>query len=237
MQHGDARTRGGVCAALGGADAKIAWTWIGRGLRDADASVRVACVDAAAARAGGRGAATIVPRLRELVHDRDRTVRAHALTAIAALDPVRVGNASDDPAEEVRVAFATALATALPGEAEGQLRQLIDDRDADVRAAAWASLVALPKVPADRAALAAHAVRDAAPQVRRAALPALDDDAALARIATTDDSPEVRTTATVLLAGRRGRAASEADLLERLAAAPPGSPERVRTALAWLLAR
>jgi hypothetical protein len=92
-------------------------------------------------------------------------------------------------------------------------------------------------VPADRAALAARAVRDAAPQVRRAALPALDDEQALARIAAADASPEVRSAATVALAGRRGRAASEADLLDRLAGAPAGSPDRICTALAWLLAR
>ena len=79
--------------------------------------------------------------------------------------------------------------------------------------------------------------RDAAPQVRLAALGALDNDDALARLATTDDSPDVRTAATVQLAGRRGRAASEQRLLQRLAAAPPASAERVRVALAWLLAR
>jgi TonB family protein len=237
MEHGDARTRDGVCAALAGVDGKLAWTWIARGLRDADASVRVACADAAAARGGGRGGTTVVPRLRVLVHDRDRTVRAHALAALVALDPAHVVSAADDPAAEVRLAFAAALATALPSDAEADLRQLIDDRDADVRAAAWTSLLALPKPPADRAALAARAVRDAAPQVRRAALGALEDDQALARIATSDDSIDVRTAATIVLAGRRGRAASEADLLDQLATAPAGSPDRVRTALAWLLAR
>ncbi len=237
MEHGDARTRDGVCAALAGVDGKLAWTWIARGLRDAAASVRVACADAAAARGGGRGGSSVVPRLRVLVHDRDRTVRAHALAALVALDPTHVVSAADDPAAEVRLAFATALATALPSEAEADLRELIDDRDADVRAAAWTSLLALPKPPADRAALAARAVRDAAPQVRRAALAALEDDHALARIATSDDSIDVRTAATIVLAGRRGRAASEADLLDQLATAPAGSPDRVRTALAWLLAR
>jgi TonB family protein len=237
MQHGDARTRAGVCAALAGADARLAWTWIGRGLRDADASVRVACADAAAARAGTRGMPAVVPRLRALQHDRDRTVRAHALAALAALDPAHVVRAADDDAAEVRLAFAASLASGQSPSAAADLRQLIDDRDADVRAAAWASLVALPAAPADLAALAARAVRDAAPQVRRAALPALEDDHALARIAASDDAPEVRSAATVTLAHRRGRAASEADLLEQLAAAPPGSTDRVRAALAWLLAR
>jgi hypothetical protein len=58
----------------------------------------------------------------------------------------------------------------------------------------------------------------------------------LARLAASDDSPVVRSEALVALAGRRGRAAAEAELLERLAAAPPASEERVRAALAWLLA-
>ena len=59
----------------------------------------------------------------------------------------------------------------------------------------------------------------------------------LAHLATSDDAQEVRTEALVQLAGRRGRTAAGAILLERLATAPPGSAERVRTALAWLLAR
>ena len=234
MQHGDPRTRGGVCAALGGrGDLAL----LARGLRDPDASVRVACADAARARAGDPKVASLVPRIRELVRDRDRAVRARALAAIVVLDPAHLVSAVDDPAAEVRATFATALATALPSEAEADLRLLIDDRDADVRAAAWGSLVALAAAPPDRAQLAAHAVRDPAPQVRLAALPALDDDAALDRLATADDSPDVRTAATVQLAGRRGRGASEQALLERLAAAPRASAERVRVALAWLLAR
>lgn len=235
MEHGDARTRFGVCAALGGQGADLAL--LARGLRDPDATVRVACTDSARGRASDPKAASLVPRIRELSRDRDRQVRAHALAAIVALDPTHVVSAADDPAAEVRAAFATALATALPSESETDLRTLIDDRDADVRAAAWASLVALAAAPPDRTDLAAHAVHDTAPQVRLAALPALDVDDELVHLATSDDSPDVRTAATIQLAGRRGRAASEPVLLERLAVAPPASAERVRVALAWLLAR
>jgi len=235
MQHGDAHTRAGVCGALGGPGGDLAL--LARGLRDPDASVRAACSDAVRGRASDPKAARLVPRIRELARDRDRQVRAHALAAIVALDPAHLVSAVADPAAEVRAAFATALATTLPSEAEADLRDLIDDRDADVRAAAWGALVALAAAPPDRAQLAARAVRDAAPSVRLAALPAVDDDAALARLATSDDSPDVRTAATVQLAGRRGRAASEQALLERLAGAPPASADRVRVALAWLLAR
>jgi hypothetical protein len=40
----------------------------------------------------------------------------------------------------------------------------------------------------------------------------------------------------VRLVQHRGRATSEPELLERLAVAPPASADRVRIALAWLLA-
>ncbi len=234
MQKGDAQTRAGVCHALAGVGP---WSLIERGLRDADATVRTACIDAVRARAGEPAAARAASRLRVLVKDHDRMVRAHALAASVALDPVHVASAVSDPAAEVRAAFASALATALPSEAEADLRVLIDDRDPDVRAAAWSSLTHLAAAPADRPALALHAVHDAAPQVRLAALAALDDDEVLARLAASDDSPDVRTAAMVQLAGRRGRAAVQRDFLGRLAAAPPASGDRVRIALAWLLAR
>ena len=234
MRKGDARTRAGVCIALG---ATGNWPLIEAGLRDGDASVRTACIDAVRAHANDPNASHEAPRLRALVHDRDRTVRAHALAAIVAIDPAHVVSAVADPAAEVRAAFASALVSALPSEAADDLRVLIDDRDPDVRAAAWSSLARLPAAPADLADLALHAVRDAAPQVRLAAVAALDDDEVLARLAASDDSPEVRTAATIQVAGRRGRAAIQSEFLGRLAAAPPASGDRVRIALAWLLAR
>jgi hypothetical protein len=58
---------------------------------------------------------------------------------------------------------------------------------------------------------------------------------ALARLAG-DDSPEVATAALVRLTALRGRTVATPDLLARLAEAPPASLERVRIALAWLLA-
>src|SRR5439155_22769906 len=128
-------------------------------------------------------------------------------------------------------------AVAPAGEAEVELRALIDDRAADVRAAAWTVLAGAAAAPGDRAQLAARAASDPAWQVRRAALPAVDDDELLGHLASADDSSEVRTEALVQLAGRRGRAASEDALLSRLADAPAGGAERVRSALAWLLAR
>jgi hypothetical protein len=98
-----------------------------------------------------------------------------------------------------------------------------------VRAAALTAL-------GDRAGeLAVRAARDPAPAVRHAAILVLDDAAALTQLAR-DDSPEVATAALVRATMLRGRAAAIAPLLDQLAAAPAGSPERARIALAWLLA-
>jgi HEAT repeat protein len=153
---------------------------------------------------------------------------------------------SGDESAEVRSAYALALAAVAASSGEGatlaetRVRALVDDRDADVRAAAWRAWLALPAGAATNAARAAQALRaatDPAPQVRTASLAALDDDAVLTRLATTDDDPETRTQALVALVQRRGRAATAEHLLQRLADATPGSAERVRTALAWLLAR
>jgi TonB family protein len=153
---------------------------------------------------------------------------------------------SSDESAEVRAAYALALAAVAAASGEGatlaetRVRTLVDDRDADVRAAAWRAWLALPTGADTHAARAAQALRaatDSAPQVRTASLAALDDDAMLTRLATTDDDPQTRTEALVTLAQRRGRGATAEHLLQRLADATPGSAERVRTALAWLLAR
>jgi hypothetical protein len=100
-----------------------------------------------------------------------------------------------------------------------------------VRAAAWR---ALPPgaVAADDAVRAAA---DASPQVRLAVVAVLADEPALGRLAG-DDAPELRGAALARLVAIRGRAASEPELLDHLAGSPKASGERVRIALAWLLA-
>jgi TonB family protein len=231
---GDARTRGAVCTALAAYPMTTAWPLLDKGLRDRDASVRASCVETARKQyAAGQSA---LVRVRGLQRDRDRTVRARAVAAIAHLDPDHLVNAIDDPSAEVRAAFAASLPMTTRGDATALLERLIDDRDPDVRAAAWSAFAPHAK-SARKHQLAAHAAADSAPQVRRAALPAIDDDTVLMQLATRDESPEVRTAALVELADRRGRAAIADTLLDRLAAATPASGERVRTALAWLLAR
>jgi HEAT repeat protein len=220
--HGDPATRGAVCAALPDAAPDRAVALIVRGLRDADATVRAACADAAAREDRAHPDAAMVKRLRELARDRDRSVRARAVSAIGVLDPSHPVRAADDPAPEVRAAFA-ATAT------EPELRVLIADREPDVRAAGLAGL-------GDRARdVVARAAGDPSAVVRRAAIAVLDDAELLARLAG-DASPEVATAALVRLTALQGRQAATSQLLDRLAAAPPGSTERARIALAWLLA-
>jgi len=246
FQRGDARVRAGVCAALPASAPVQAPQLLARGLRDADASVRAACADAAgrltmsartAAPAGGPDARTggsvragdaaadaqLVRRLRELVRDPDRIVRARAIAALAVVEPGFRIRVIDDPAAEVRVAGA-----AVAGEAD--LRALAGDRDADVRAAA---ITYLGNQAPD---LLLRAAADGAAQVRRVAVAALTDEATLEHLAH-DDSPEVATAAQVRLAIRRGRAALAIPFLQRIITAPSGGAERVRIALAWLLAR
>ncbi len=221
FSKGDARTRAGVCAAV--ATDVPAPSFVMRGLRDADATVRATCVDAAGRQGRARAQPAILRRLRELALDRDRMVRARAVAALAVLDTARGLRAATDPAPEVRAA-------AIASASEPELRAMLADPDPDVRAAAVAAL-------ADRAPdVLARAASDVAPQVRRAAIAALADEEALTRLAA-DVAPEVATDALVALAQHRGRAAMTAPLLVQLASAPTGSAERVRIALAWLLAR
>ena len=220
---GDRATRGAVCAALPAAAPARAAALIVHGLRDPDATVRAICADAAMRGDRTRADPAMVARLHALARDRDRSVRARAVAALGLLDPAHPVRAADDPAAEVRAAYAQAASTA-------ELRLLAVDRDAEVRAAALTAL-------GDRAGeLAAHAATDPSPAVRRAAIVVLEDPALLARLAR-DDSPEVATAALVRATMLRGRAAAISSLLDQLAAAPAGSTERARIALAWLLAR
>lgn len=234
-QHGSAQTRAAVCTALAGLPKKAALAALAKGLRDRDASVRATCI--ATTRAFLPLDATLRARLKELARDRDTSVRAAAIAVVSELAPHSV-RASDDAAPEVRAAYAAGLARAEAAVAQAELRLLVEDRDPDVRAAAWRALgtfsIASGQGGLDE--LATHALADPSASVRLAALGVTTDDAQLVHAASDDDA-EVRTSAFVRLAALRGRDASEELLVTRFAAASPGTAERVRTALAWLLAR
>jgi HEAT repeat protein len=230
-------TRARACTALAGYRSALALPLIERGLRDRDASVRATCLQAVVAD-GHRGnlQKPIEQRIIELTRDRDSVVRANAVSALGLVQPSQLAQFAGDPASEVRAACARAIGVAATGTHDSELRSLIQDRDPDVRAAAWTVVAAMASPPSDRAALATDAAVDPAPQVRLAAIRAIDDER-LGRLAKSDDDRDVRTEALVELGRRRGRAGIADLLLERLGAATPGSAERVRTALAWLLAQ
>jgi hypothetical protein len=234
---GDPAIRGAVCAALPAAAPASAPALILRGLRDADATVRAACAEAAGRADRMRPDLSTLRRLRELARDRDRSVRARAVAALAALDGSAGGagaraprgtdaapevRAAGDPAPEVRAAFAAAAS-------EPELAALLADPAPEVRAAA---LIALGERAGEAAVRAAG---DPSAVVRRAAAALIADPAALTQLAG-DDSPEVATAALIRRTALAGRARATPQLLERLAEAPPASPERARIALAWLLA-
>jgi hypothetical protein len=230
VERGNAVVRAAACAGLAGVTLPAALAAVGRGLRDADASVRAACVAAASETAGvaPKLVAPFAQRVVALQRDRDRAVRANAVIATSLVDPAHLDRAIDDPAAEVRGAYAHVFAYA--GAWEPGLRALVEDRDAEVRAAAW-SAYAIRGAPAGLSG-----ITDPSPEVRLAAISTTHDNDALRRLVTSDDAPDVRTAAAAELAHRLGRDAIAATLLEAFAPTQPASADRVRIARAWLLA-
>ncbi|HUS29556.1 MAG TPA: HEAT repeat domain-containing protein, partial [Kofleriaceae bacterium] len=217
-----ARTRAAACEALGSFAPADAKKWLVKGMSDRDASVRAACTSSV------RDPGSVRAKLRVLAKDRDIATRAAAVAHLARL-PDDVVSVDDDPASQVRAAYAAAVTPT------HDLSTLLADRDPDVRAAAWQTHArgGAPTLKAE----AADAADDPSPFVRRALIPALDDDETISRLARADVDGDVRRDALVRWAERRGRASVADSLLTNFALAPPGSRDRVRTVLAWLLAR
>jgi len=239
LEGGDAAHRAAWCAALAGADIDVAAPLIGRGLRDGDAAVRRECLDAVMlherSQPTHKQIAALEPRIRDLARDRDNSVRARAVAALLVLDTPHYVRAARDPSGEVRAAYAKALEWHMKvDELRADAVALASDSDPAVRAAAWHALAVAPLATVDPAAIA-RAVVDPSADVRKAAI-ALATEPQLDKLVASDESPDVRTEALIQLVHVRGRVAMEKDLLERIAAAPPASVERVRAALAWLLA-
>jgi len=228
LAHGNPNARAAACAGLAGVTFPAAVTALGSALGDADASVRAACL-AAVIETPAAVVARLAPRVVALQRDHDRGVRANAVIATSLIDPVHLAHAIDDPAGEVRAAYARALEHAEGWQAG--LHTLIEDRDAGVRAAAWRAYV-VRGVPAD----VRPAVGDPSAEVRLATVPATRDAEALGRLAHSDEAPAVRSAALVELAHRIDRGALLALLLQEFTVAQPATPDRIRMARAWLLA-
>jgi len=234
---GEPRVRGAVCRALGTAATVdgSAWKPLGRGLADADASVRATCATAiaAAAAAGATSRATFW-LLAPLLRDRDERVRAAAVLALGRLDAKRgkdnlVAQAKDKSAL-VQASLADALVRA--GELD-RAAALLGHAEVSVRLAA-ATALGTAGGAAGAAKLAGHT--DADPAVRIAILSATTDKAALAA-AASDADPAVAAAAIRRLVVVSGRAATLAGSATIVADATTGSALRVQAAGAWLAAR
>lgn len=237
----DARVRATACPVYGRAaatGAAAAWTALVVGLKDADASVRAACATAAGT-AGAAGATDkkTVGVLAARLADRDDTVRAAAVVAIAQLDPARatteLKKVASDSSADVLAALAEAWSS-LPKPPADKLRKLVASSEPAVRAAAVAALVRL----GDRASLDDAALRagDVAESVRLAAVPAVTAESVLRELAR-DSSPAVRAAADERLVSVLGRTATMAERLDGVAKADAGSLDRARMAASWLLAK
>jgi hypothetical protein len=238
---GSAEQRAAWCFALRATDLSVAAPRLARGLKDGDARVRRECVDAVATQRShhpdDKQLLALAPRIRDLAHDRDHLVRARAVAALILFDlDLPVVRAADDPDREVREAYATEIAGHLTNaELRADAITLTKDRDPDVRAAAWRAIATAPPdtVPA---ADVVRAAADSSADVRAAVARVAPEDI-LVKLVASDESGTVRTEALISLAQRRGRQAMDHDILERIASSPPGSVERVRAAMAWLLAK
>lgn len=232
----DPVVRAAACRALGTAvavDATAAWKGLRKGITDADASVRAACVQAvAAAAATGAKSRSSFWLVAPLLKDRDERVRAAAVLAVVRLEPGRAGTElaaiGRDKSPVVLVSLAEAWVRT--GAAD-RTAALLGHESPAVRAAAATALAA--GNDAARARLTGHAGLD--PALRLVALEHTRDRGAI-EAASTDPDPAIRTAAAARLIALRGRAETVAGVTSQIAAAPPAGAERVRLAAAWLLA-
>ncbi|MEZ4360082.1 MAG: HEAT repeat domain-containing protein [Kofleriaceae bacterium] len=227
----DAALRAGLCTAVATAKvpAAVRWDLLGRGMDDRDGSTRAACT-AALHELAVRPLPWMRAALRRLIDDRDQRVRAAAITSLMRWDPLRLDErlrtlvADSNP--DVRAATVAALSRRSETDA---LRALLSDPEPMVRRTAALAL-ALVDGPAVRDV----AVRDADPRVRLVALEIREGLPVTLKALANDESPEVRTEVEVLHVTHRGESLQSG--LVRLAGTQAASPERVRIALAWLLA-
>ena len=231
----DPDVRAATCAAVASGAPEVAASIIERGLHDATATVRARCADAVSriAASGTRVGSTLVSAVRVLANDRDDGARASAVRALVRLDRNAARVARDDRAAVVRAAWAADLGH-LGGAPLAELRELLEDRQPDVRASAWRAALVRPDPALSELAL--HAVDDPSADVRELAVGALDNSTRLRSLSTSDPSPVVRSAAEARLAPRVGRAELEERTLWAVGHGGLPSEYHVQAALAYLLA-
>ena len=109
------------------------------------------------------------------------------------------------------------------------LREQLGDADAGVRRTAALALALV-----DGPAVRERAMRDADPKVRLVALEVRADQGVAIKALSEDPDPEVRTEVEVLFVANHGESLQSG--LVRLSGADAASGDRVRIAMAWLLA-
>jgi HEAT repeat protein len=227
----DPAVRGALCAAVARAKilASLRWEILGKGLDDRDGSTRAACT-AALVPLQQKPQPWMRMALSQLVDDRDQRVRAAAVAASMRWAPTRLDGqlprlvADLDPA--VRASAVAALARR--GDVAA-LRGLLADGDAGVRRTAALAL-ALVDGPAVRDA----ALRDPDAKVRMVALEVRGDQSLALKLLANDESPEVRTEVEVINVANHGETLQSG--MVRLSGADAATLDRVRIAMAWLLA-
>lgn len=227
----DPLVRGALCSAvaLAKVPASVRWEIIGRGMGDRDGSARAACT-ATLANGNLRPLPWMRAALGRLMADRDQRVRAAAIAAILRWEPTKLDDRRKVLAAEVDAQVRAAVVPALARRGDLELLQaLLGDVDPLVRRAAVRALL-----PTDEAKVRERAARDADARVRLAALEGAGELAAVLRILAEDESAEVRTEVEILRVARRGETLQNG--LLRMAGAGVAPAERVRIALAWLLA-
>lgn len=227
----DPLVRGALCRAV--AQAKVApsvrWDVIGRGMGDRDGSARAACTQTLA-HGGARPLPWMRAALGRLMADRDQRVRAAAISAILRWEPTKLDDRRKALAAEVDAQVRAAAVPALARRGDREvLVALLGDVDPLVRRAAAQALL-----PLEEAKVRELAARDPDARVRLVALEGTGELGAVLRLLAEDEAAEVRTEVEILRVARRGETLQNG--LLRLAGAGVAPAERVRIALAWLLA-
>jgi TonB family protein len=230
--------RTAAAQGLGGLATDAAGKALVGALGDGDAAVRAAAL-AALQRAAGHGlrGKPFYREAAPLLRDRDPRVQAAACGAVAALDgaaalPDLIGLASRARDPSVAAAAVDAMAGIPSADALTALRRFTAAKDADVRQAALRALARRPE-PDGRAA-AAKLATDPDPQLRQLGVAAATD-ADLLRHALVDATPEVRVAAIAPLVKAAGEARAAAPVMRALGDAH-AARERVLLAREYLLA-